>query len=161
MADSNRETGPKAHRGAQQHTEVRGVDDARRAAPMDELDIPFRRCRGCRESLKNEPEIDLVILGSGELVRSLVWRRLISEFVLSNHPWYQNRVVACTQTASPPRPGACRQRADRHRSDHRHVRAKRSGMPTKSDGFEWSRSAVSTRLNVPTIRSNRALRSAS
>lgn len=37
-------------------------------------------------SLKNEPGNDLVILGSGDLVQSLMERRLIDEFVLSVHP---------------------------------------------------------------------------
>lgn len=37
-------------------------------------------------NLKSEPGNDLVILGSGELVQSLMRRRLIDEFVLSIHP---------------------------------------------------------------------------
>ena len=37
-------------------------------------------------ALKNEPGIDLPILGSGELVRSLVRRNLIDQFVLLIHP---------------------------------------------------------------------------
>jgi len=37
-------------------------------------------------ALKNEPGVDLTILGSGELVRSLVRRNLIDQFVLLIHP---------------------------------------------------------------------------
>ena len=37
-------------------------------------------------ALKNEPGVDLTILGSGELVRSLVRRSLIDQFVLLIHP---------------------------------------------------------------------------
>ena len=37
-------------------------------------------------ALKNEPGVDLTILGSGELVRSLVRHNLIDQFVLLIHP---------------------------------------------------------------------------
>jgi len=37
-------------------------------------------------ALKNEPGLDLTILGSGELVRSLVRHNLIDQFVLLIHP---------------------------------------------------------------------------
>jgi dihydrofolate reductase len=37
-------------------------------------------------TLKEQPGMDLVILGSGELVRSLMRRNLIDEYVLSIHP---------------------------------------------------------------------------
>ena len=37
-------------------------------------------------ALKNDPGVDLTILGSGELVRSLVRHNLIDQFVLLIHP---------------------------------------------------------------------------
>lgn len=37
-------------------------------------------------ALKNEPGVDLTILGSGELVRSLVRHNLIDQFILLIHP---------------------------------------------------------------------------
>jgi dihydrofolate reductase len=37
-------------------------------------------------TLKNQPGKDLVVLGSGELVQSLMRRNLVDEYVLSIHP---------------------------------------------------------------------------
>jgi dihydrofolate reductase len=37
-------------------------------------------------ALKQEPGKDLVVLGSGELVQSLMRRNLVDEYVLSIHP---------------------------------------------------------------------------
>ena len=79
--------GQPLHGGAQQGGEVRRLDDPDGAAALAKLD----GCSGTTAStavakLKEEPGKDIGILGSGELVRSLIGRGLIDEFLLLIHP---------------------------------------------------------------------------
>ena len=71
---------------AQQHPQVRGVDNAQRTAPWQNSTLLDGDAGNSVAALKAEPGDDLVVLGSGELVHSLMQRGLIDELVLMIHP---------------------------------------------------------------------------
>jgi dihydrofolate reductase len=61
--------------------------------------------------LRQQPGKDLAVLGSGELIRSLMRRNLIDQFMLSIHPLILGSGAVCSPTvvrsplsgSSPPR----------------------------------------------------------
>jgi dihydrofolate reductase len=58
--------------------------------------------------LREQPGKDLVVLGSGELVRSLMPRHLVDEYVLLIHPLVWDRDAASSPTGHTPLSGSSR-----------------------------------------------------
>ena len=99
---------------ARQYPQVRGVEDVAGAASVEKLDAAPGRRRGRRRPPQAQPGPTLGVIGSGELVRSLMRRNLIDEFQLLIHPLALGsgrRLFADDGTAASP-PGE--QRAHDH-----------------------------------------------
>jgi len=56
--------------------------------------------------LKQQPGKDLVVLGSGALIQSLVPHGLIDEYLLLIHRWCWDRDNICSPQARPPLSGS-------------------------------------------------------
>ena len=69
-----------------QRPEVRRVEDPAGAARLEELHASQGDAAEAVAEVKPETDGDLVVLGSGELVQSLMRRNLVDEYVLLIHP---------------------------------------------------------------------------
>jgi dihydrofolate reductase len=53
---------------------------------MGELDAPEGDAAASVKELKETSDLDLMILGSGDLIQTLMWHDLIDEYVVLIHP---------------------------------------------------------------------------
>lgn len=72
--------------GAEQRAEVRCLHDPRRTAALAELDPDRHRHRRRSRSAPSSAGRELHVLGSGDLLRTLLRHRLVDELLLLLHP---------------------------------------------------------------------------
>jgi dihydrofolate reductase len=78
--------GQPVHPGAELEPEIRRLQDAREALPRSNSSLLAGDAAEAVAALKEQPGGDLVVLGSGELVKALVPHGVIDGYVLLIHP---------------------------------------------------------------------------
>ena len=82
--------------------QVRSIDHAHRPA-MGGHERPLRRSRGRRRRAESQPEGELQVHGSGNLVRWLVDNHLVDEIALLTYPVVVGRARGCSPTPARTR----------------------------------------------------------